>query len=508
MKELRGKVFWILLLLGCVTFAAVGGKYNVALFAFIYPIFFLLITRNTSRVTDFLLIALVMGIGGIIKYPNVIDAGVPYNELVAAFFSMLAILPFIADKFIYKTFTYRGSTTRKFIATLIFPCLMSCLDIVYYKMLLGSILSVSTTQLDNLPFLQISSILGQLGVTFIISWVPSILYFFVETYQGYKDKPLNKFYASVKKPLAISVIFFLLLFVFGEIRLNFTSFDGEYVKIAYGQGVEPRKDSNGEWITENINDYKNACENQIKIAAMNEAKLICFPEESFVMNDDQRDDFIQFVGTLAKQNKIYVTAGLEVADKNGVEPSDNCVVSIGPDGKLISKYTKSKLVPFVETEYYLVGNGTIQAFPMRLSHGIPSIVSVAICFEGEFCDYIDTIGPDTDILVNPSFEWTPGVENHNASLQLRAIEHGISVIEPTIMNNSSIFNPLGACVVHSSTTQLGYDQVIFVNIPSKKIDTLYVSMRYFTDYLYVPGLIAFIAFAVYRKRNHSSLDEI
>lgn len=397
-------------------------------------------------------------------------------------------------------FTKNGTTARKFVGTLIFPTLLATLATVLNYYLFGAYCSIAVTQVDNLPFIQIASLLGQSAITFLIGWFASSVYFVCEYVIENKHKENFSIWNDLKKPICIVLSIYLGLFIYGGIRLSVISPSGNMVKVAMANG--PKQEYvNGRWETGTYDEKVTWVSNAIKKAAAGEAKILVFNEEAFYLPKDEEEPFRKIVSDEAKNNNIYVLVGTEVGSRITGNPIENKITFYNDKGDCLFDYLKSYLVPILEDTIYKEGNFDIPIVNIPLAEGEESEVSAAISYEGDFNQYINKLGSHPDIHMNPSVGWEGVGSAARSSLQLRAIEHGMSVIMPTTSNTSAIYDYLGHVVVNANPDECGYNAVNFAYIPTQGTETVYGFIGPAIDWIYLGGLIVFIVLAISRGRK-------
>ena len=115
-------------------------------------------------------------------------------------------LLFFLDKLLY-------SKNKGFTATLIFPLLYTSFDFLLNLFnLFGTLGILEYSQFDFLAFSEFASITGMWGLTFMITWFGSVVFWFIQNYSD-KRKSIKglSFYFSI----------FILIPVFGSIRMKY-----------------------------------------------------------------------------------------------------------------------------------------------------------------------------------------------------------------------------------------------------------------------------------------------
>ena len=105
-------------------------------------------------------------------------------SLYTAVFGLLVFLPYVADRLI-------SSRIKGFLATLVFPVAWVTVEYLLHLFLpLGTFFNLSYTQSTDLPLLQVMSVTGIWGVSFLVTWFSSVAVFVWES--GFELKRIWK----------------------------------------------------------------------------------------------------------------------------------------------------------------------------------------------------------------------------------------------------------------------------------------------------------------------------
>jgi apolipoprotein N-acyltransferase len=183
------------------------------------------------------------------------------------------------------------------------------------------------------------------------------------------------------------------------------------------------------------------------------------------------------------QLRGFITQTLELLDGgtlladgllNGPRPNTlvNAMMEIAPDGRIVDRYVKRRLVPFgeyVPFRRWLGGYPLLQQIPVdQLPGRGPGVFDIAgarigtvICYENVFPDLVySTVRAGAEVLVvstnNASYGQTAMSRQHLAFSQLRAIETGRWILHAGLSGISGIVDPQGQ--VHQRTAQ--FEQAI------------------------------------------------
>jgi apolipoprotein N-acyltransferase len=207
----------VYLLIGAFFIYFSNGRFSIAFAAWLFPIFFLQVSRQEKSIYSYLIIPLLVGVScqlAFWKFTYDITSSILF------FLPFILGLPmgflFFLDKLLY-------SKNNGFAATLIFPLLYTSFDFLLNLFNpFGTLGVLGYSQFEFLTFSQLASITGIWGLTFMITWFGSVTYWVLENH-SLKEK--------IKHGVKIYISILILILVYGSIRLNMPLVDNT-VKIA------------------------------------------------------------------------------------------------------------------------------------------------------------------------------------------------------------------------------------------------------------------------------------
>jgi apolipoprotein N-acyltransferase len=390
-------------------------------------------------------------------------------------FSVSASLIFLIDR-IYT------QKLKGIISTLVFPSAYVIMDfIVVSNNPSGSYGTLAHTQ-SSLPLLQLASITGIWGITFLIAWTASTL-------NWVWDKSFK--WGQIKTGLLIYSITFLTIIIFGQVRLSIDN-DCKTVRIAsininkaeWNNRSHERNSSISEKVN---NDFLAACD----IASASKAKIIFGPETIIHLNYDKENEFIESAKVIAKKNSIYLGLPMVVFPKAFPDvPWMNKIVWISPTGQILFTYHKAKPTPG-DGSY---GDGVIKYFDSPYGR-----IGSAICFDLDFPSLINqTSNMNIDIMLVPGNDWKDISPYHTYVASLRAIEHGFNMVRSVSQGFSASFNYKGQTL--SSQDFFNTDDVIlYSDVPTKGQKTIYSILGDYFAWLCIIFFVIISAFFIKYK---------
>ncbi|HYX50673.1 MAG TPA: hypothetical protein VE843_13070, partial [Ktedonobacteraceae bacterium] len=162
------RLSYLWLAIATVLFVFTSVRWAIPLAAWLAPLFLLRFVRTQRPLTGLLLAWLVrfsvaaVVLQGVILYPAIV-----YYILVVLL-TGLTMLPYLADRLL---------TPRLggFVATLVFPLAYTTIEYLGSFGPFGTINSIANTQYGNLPLMQLVSVTGIWGITFLITWFAAVV---------------------------------------------------------------------------------------------------------------------------------------------------------------------------------------------------------------------------------------------------------------------------------------------------------------------------------------------
>lgn len=307
-----------------------------------------------------------------------------------------------------------------------------------------------------LPILQWASVLGELGLTFFVVLVNTIIFKF------------RKF-SLIKKITSLSFIF---LIVFSGFIMIGSSKE-EIFKVGAVQG---NYDSFSKYFYTNIYDQYNI-HKDLTLKLPNDLDLIIWAESVLFCYLNKQPEYLKEIRELCQlKNSPILLGALERRDGNIY----NSAYLFKINGEFIT-HKKAQLVPFVEEvpfpfnyiipEYFkgLIGNYTRGPgfYPLPLND---KKIGVLICFESLFSDLARELskkGSDLLVVITNDgwFEGTPAVYQHRNQSILRAVENRTSLVQVANTGITFFVDPWGRVIKESKE---GERNVYLSFLPAKE----------------------------------------
>lgn len=484
---------WLWLAAGAalLPFAHVQTVWPIA--AWLSPVFLMRFVRTQRVAVGLPLILLAQCLGAAIGLRNDFTT-VPVGPLLAGIvlaYGVLFSLPFAVDRLLAPRL---GGALR----TLVFPLAAVGLDYLLLFTPFYTYGSPAYTQYGDLPLMQLLSLTGMWGLTFLISWLAPAVNEVWE--RGTSWKVLR--YSVL--PFAIVLIAVL---VYGSARLTFTP----VAPVVRAAALTPDRDawhylpvneiarSSGAARTEwrpgmlSIVDDLLARTRQEAQAG---AKIVSWSETAAFVLEEDEPAVLEQAAALAREQAIYLQVGLMVIRETAQFPfGENRAIMFDPAGQLVWDYHKAYPVP--------VGDG------FEIAPG-PAVVPFAdtpygrlagvICYDMDVVPYMRQAGlARVGLVLAPADDWLAIEKDHAAISVYRAVENGFSLLRPTSKGITLAVDPLGRELgkgEYYTTDRLS----VVAAVPVVARPTLYSRIGDVFAYACITALFGLTVFALRRRR--------
>jgi len=424
-RKLNLRINFLWLLTGCVFLLFMGGKWNLPVTTWIGSVFFLRYFRKQPGLWDIVLAIPFILMASHIYFIGLAEQVEPgFKVLIAVSFTLYIMIPCLVDRFLYK------KINNKLLSTLVYPVSLIVLQfLLSYVEELGTILHWTGSMFSYKPLIQLVSITGVWGPSFLVGWLASIINLLWE----------EKFrLEEARMPVAVFTGLFLLIVIMGSIRLTFFAPDSGTVKV--GSVVAGFEEDNMFYIYEDEMSEADKLREKEKYRALtlkvqdelfaaseklmpSGIKILSWASGNAVVFAEDEASLTKRMQDFARENQIYFFPSLLVlGDYKG--PDQNHVLAIRPDGQ-------------IEYDHYKGRNPDASMFRGNQVEVISTPygrIASPICFEMEFHRLIRQAGrKGVDILIVPGDEPARGAANMHTELSMfRAIENGCSMLRTTL----------------------------------------------------------------------------
>lgn len=370
-------------------------------------------------------------------------------------------------------------------ALLAFPVFFTAFEFLLMKFSPdGSAGSISYSQSNVLPFIQIASITGILGITFLVTFIPSAIAI------GYH---FRREIIKLKHLSVFSSILLLSTFIFGMIRIS-----GENDKNTIKAGLVVLEEKFHDMSAQP--DFKKGLQTtdhyikEIATLALQGAKVVVLPERAININNAEDSAVMSMLKNAAIQYQVMIVSGF--TDLRN-DPERNAALVFTDDGILASEYRKVHLVTGLERQFK--PGSEIGLFKFKGRHA-----GTAICKDLDFQDYIIKYGKNqTDILFIPAWDFEVDAWLHSRMAILRGVENGFSEVRTARQGSLTISDCYGR-VKYETSCARGQSASLIGDVSIQKRNTIYSQFGEWFGILNLIGAIFFIFRATFNPRNSSA----
>ncbi|MDP8314036.1 MAG: nitrilase-related carbon-nitrogen hydrolase [Candidatus Celaenobacter antarcticus] len=449
MTKIKKNYSYAYLLIGFVFLFFSNGRWTLPLATFIAPIFLIRFLRFHKPLKGFIFLIFAGFISNIFIWKEQIPVPGFVYYIMCFMMSLFTALVFLTDR-VYS------QRLKGIVSTLILPSAFVLMDYISVLTNPGGTFGALATTQSSLPLLQLLSITGIWGITFIILWTASIINWLWDN--NFNN---NAFHNALWK-YVLPVIIIILC---GQIRLS-QNFTDNTVKIASvnipKMGIQHIFNDKPDSVNEQINSsFLNNCE----IAAGSEAKIVFGNEIMLNMSSDKEDAYLEKAKAVAVRNNIYIGLPLLIypIENPGARPM-NKITWISPQGEILFTYFKAKPTPG-EGSY---GDGVIKYFDSPYGR-----ISSVICFDMDFPKLIQQVNSmNIDIMLVPGNDWKEITPYHTYAASFKAIEQGFNLVRSASRGLSASFNYKGQ-VLSSQNYFTSKDTLFYSDVPMNGKRTIY-----------------------------------
>jgi apolipoprotein N-acyltransferase len=264
------------------------------------------------------------------------------------------------------------------------------------------------TQASNLPVVQLASLTGVVGVSFVVGFAPAL----VATILALRARG-----RAWRWPAAGGGIALAATFVFGILRLA-GSPGAPAVRIGVAANDEHIERVRSERAAESL-DTVAAYARRADALAKRGAKVVVLPEKLVGVTPAFASSVEDRLGAAARDDGIWLVAGL---NRIGQTPPRNVAVVYAPDGSRALEYDKIHLVRGYEDAY-------VPGTTVGILAGAPGPWAVAVCRDlivGELARRLGTAG--IGLVLDPAWDFVADGPAMSRVARLRAIEGGFALV--------------------------------------------------------------------------------
>lgn len=489
--EDRWTYLWLLLAtaLGIVSISI--GNWVIPIAAWIGTIFSIRFMHGVRRAwVGYVLLGLSALVTAFIALPDFLG---PMTVTIAIGAAIVTPLAPLADRLL-------GPRLPGFSATLVFPLVYTSMEFINnLTNPIGSYGTQSYAILDNLPLLQLASLTGLWGLSFLMGWFGSTVVWLWD-----RDFALP----YLKRAIFIYGGIMLLVLFYGQARLWFAAAPTETVRVA---GIVPVdfRGTHSDWVQAMNEDWPAFRQMSAERAdiffeetareAEAGAQLVVWPEFGVTVPAEDEAALIARAQELTRREGFYLAMGLATMYTDDT-PYEQKMVIVDPNGEVVLEHFKFGGAVFEEGRF--TGDGILRTTVTPFG-----VLSGIICWDTDFPSAVLQAGRnDVDILLSPAAEYESVGPMHAQMATLRAIENGVSMVRIAYNGRSVITDPYGRVLALMDSSGEG-QHVIVAQVPTAGVSTIYPIIGDLFGWLSIAGFAVLMLWGIVRHRREAAVAE-
>lgn len=464
------RLLW--LTLGAALLLVANGRWIMPLATWIAPIGWLVFLERSRALPGLVLGLVLFVLVNFVAWRGLIPAPGLLYYMIAGTYAIVYYLPFALHRLLFARLS-------PVLSTLAFPLAWVGIEFVFQRWVTpyGSWFSLAYTQTDHLSILQVASLAGTAGVSFLITWFSATVVAILRPGIDPHTPP---------RLVAVYAFTLVAALAYGQIRLAARSFgEVETIRVA---GLVPNPDHlnelesvlapvrRGETLTleelDRLTRIADRLNNDLLARSRREAQagaqLVAWSETAArVLASDEP-------ALLAAAQAVAVEEGVDLILAYGVwhpdtqPPLENKVTAVSARGEVVWDYHKAHPIVGAESSFVERGEGGIRV--LETTYGR---VGAVICHDLDFPTLLRQASRlGIGLVVGPSADWRAITPLHANMSILRAIENGFALLRPTSGGRSIATDGRGRAVavvdfaddamvahVHTSTKRTVYGTI-------------------------------------------------
>ena len=495
---------WLWLLVGAALLPFANLQTLIPLAAWVAPVFLLRFTRSQRPLIGLPILVVAMSGALLVGLRNgffPVVGGPGYYVFVATL-GLGGALPFAVDRWLSPRL---AGISR----TLVFPAAVTTTELLgTIGNPFGTAGSTAYSQYGSLPLVQLVSVTGIWGLTFLISWLAPVVN---QLWEGGWSG------SGVKGAAVLLVATLTAVLLYGGARVAFAAPAVESVRVAAlapdrqlselaysapdlssGDQAE-RATARDEHFAPVLDDLFERSERE----ALAGAKIIAWSEAAARTLKEDQAGVVARAADLSREHGVYLQVSMIVQLPAGNEPgaeNENHAVLLDPKGKIVWDYLKAKPTP---NDGHEPGPSVVPTVDTPYGR-----LATIICQDDFFPGFVRQAGAaGVDILLVPSSDWDSAADWHAQQTPFRAVENGVALVRPTRQGVSLATDGQGRLLGHKADYFVSDEQDLVVSVPTRGNDTWYVAVGDLFAYICAAGLLVLAGVALRPKRRRPDRAE-
>lgn len=474
---------WLWLAVAAALLLFSNGVNTIPLAAWLAPLFLLRFVRQQSFKIGVPLVYLLLVAAFAFQFRGMVPIpGIGYYIFLVVW-GISLVLPYVIDRL-------AAGKLSGIAATLVFPTAWAATEYVSSRGPYGTWGSAAYSQYGNLPLVQVLSVTGLWGITFLMGWFASMCNWIWE--EGLDSKRVRRGAWLCAGTIATVMLLGgarIALFPPSSPTVRVASISKRTVepglsdavagRMFQGQATSADRVVIERWATATDDDLLSRAEREMQAGA----QIVFWGEANAPVLKEEEAAFVSRGRQMAAKYQVYLGMALGVLNTGKARPLENKLVLLQPSGQVAWEYNKTRPVPGPEASHQVPGDGRLRY--LDTPHGRLSSI---ICFDGDFPQLLAQAGTlGADVMLDPSSDWQAIDPWHTQMASFRAIEQGFNLIRQTNQGLSAAFDYQGrrlAAMDHYQTT----DYAMVSEVPTRGVRTIYSRLGDWFAWLCLAGL--------------------
>jgi apolipoprotein N-acyltransferase len=351
----------------------------------------------------------------------------------------------------------------------------------------GTAGSIAYGQANYLPVIQVASVTGILGISFLVTLFPSAVAVTI-----YSKQSKRSIFSSV-----ITFVLILISIVYGIVRINKTTPDESILTVGLAVVDEKFHSETNHPVAEHEIQVADLYAAAIARLAQQGVQVVVLPEKMMNVMPDIGSLVKAVIINAATTNHVAVVAGYTefINDKT----RHNNAMVISPQGNMLADYQKVKLFEGEVMNHFVPGNKIATFNLYNIASG------VAICKDMDYQDFMRkyAVG-NIQVLFVPAWDFVKDGWLHSRMAVLRGVENGYAIIRAARDGRLSISDYRGK-ILYEASTENNNAASLIGKIPLTPTQTIYSRFGDWFGYLDIIAAAYFI-FILFRRRRSKPLQ--
>jgi apolipoprotein N-acyltransferase len=483
---------FVILLAGSLLVGVSAGMWLAPLAAWIGPALLIRFARDHKVWRGFGMVAAGLTLAFVLAFGGIWWAfgGLLAVAILAVFYGLVWTLPYLADRVLVVRL-------QGFAASMVYPLAATTLEFVYIRTSpLGAWGATGFTQYGVQPLMQLASVTGMVGITFLMGWFASL---------ANKAWEHRARLSLMRRELWAFGGVLAVVLAFGALRLTLAPLTSTS-QTARVAGITILTEPgfigkyHGQWETaeaqQAIHSLREAYFDATAREARAGAQVVIWPEAAGIGSEVDDAALIDKAKDVAQEYGIYLTVPLGTQFPDPARLQENRLLVIDPGGEVVIDHLK---YGGVAIEGSAAGSGVLQAASTPLG-----VISAIICYDADFPINVQRAGQlGAGLILVPSYDWLTIDPIHSQMAVFRAIENGMSLVRQVNEGRSIAVDPYGRVLAQTDFFGAS-DRTMVAQVPTAHVPTLYTAFGRWLDWLAPIGFLGIVGLAVFGRKDQAA----